>query len=142
MKKIIFATLFIGFAICSKAQGYTLENVFVSSITVKEGQNSILTKHGKGTLQFIKAGERISRVVFLDSLGRSHALTAIPANTTGAPKPDCNSALPDACFESANKQYGLCVCKPDKLGAADMTFMTYTGADRYSIKNFKLGQYK
>ena len=143
MKKIIIATLCIVFAVSAKAQlyKYKLEDVIISSITVKEGQNSVLTKHGKGTLQFTKTGDRFSNIVFKDSLGRSHTLSAIPANTAGAPRPECRSSSLNACFASANKDFGVCICKPDsKTDEYVMTFMTYTGADRYSLKNFKPGQ--
>ena len=144
MKKIIIATLFIVFAVSAEAQyRYTLEDVIISSITIKEGQNSVLTKHGKGTLQFTKTGDRFSNIIFKDSLGKSHTLNSIPANTPGAPKPECRSTTLNACFASANKAFGVCVCKPDgKTDEYVMTFMTYTGADRYSLKNFRLGQYK
>ncbi|HEX2631066.1 MAG TPA: hypothetical protein VHM26_18760 [Chitinophagaceae bacterium] len=142
MKKIIIATLFVVVGVIAKAQyKYILEDVIISSITVKEGQNSVLTKHGKGTLQFSKTGDRFSNIVFKDSLGKSHALSSIPANTPGAPKPECRSSTLNACFASADKLFGVCICKPDgKTDEYIMTFMTINGADRYSIKNFRMGQ--
>lgn len=138
MKKMLVATLLFAITAGAKAQyRYILEDVIISSITVKEGQNSVLTKHGKGTLTFTKTGDRFSNIIFKDSLGKSHVLNAIPANTPGAPKPECRSSSLNACFASADKYFGVCVCKPDgKTDEYVMTFMTYTGADRYSLKKF------
>jgi len=145
MKKIILATLLFGFTMGASAQyTYTLEDALISSITVKEGKNTLLTKHGKGTLEFVKSGERFSNINFKDAQGRSHTLTAVPANTPGLRKPDCTSATQLTCFVSKNKDIAVFICKQDPLagqpGTLTMTCATSNGADRYSIKNFKLGQ--
>ena len=146
MKKIIIAVLFIGFAISAGAQQYKyiIKDVLISSITVKQGQNSLLIKHGKGTLNFTIQGESISNINFKDSLGKTHSLTAMAANTPGAPKPDCDATSLTG-FVSQNKDIAFFVCKKITAGRSPVTslvitFGTQTGTDRYSIKNLKMGQ--
>jgi hypothetical protein len=84
---------------------------------LKEGQNSMLIKEGKGTLQFTKSGDRFSNVSFKDSAGVVTRLVPVPAGTQGAPKPECKYPLPDACFGTADKNIGLCICKPSDISA-------------------------
>jgi len=89
--------------------------IILTSTSLKDGQNSMLIKQGKGTLQFTKSGDRFSNVSFKDSAGVVTRLVPTPAGTQGAPKPECKNPLPDACFGTADKSIGLCMCKPSDI---------------------------
>lgn len=122
MKKLIAACILFIFAMTGKvsAQGQqALQNgvstMILDAASLKEGQNSMLIKQGKGTLQFTKNGNRFSNVSFKDSAGVVTRLVPVPAGTQGAPKPECKFPLPDACFGTADKNIGLCICKPGDI---------------------------
>lgn len=70
---------------------------------------------GKGIVKFVKAGEKFSNVVFTDVAGRTYRLQPSKPGTLGAPKATCKYPLPDACFATADKSIGLCICKPVAL---------------------------
>ncbi|HMI78501.1 MAG TPA: hypothetical protein VK484_06885 [Ferruginibacter sp.] len=96
----------------------TNEGPMILNVTsLKDGQNSMLIKQGKGTLQFTKKGDKFSNVSFKDSAGVVRQLVSVPAGTNGAPKPECKNPLPDACFGTADKNIGLCICKPTGISA-------------------------
>ncbi|MEO6253906.1 MAG: hypothetical protein ABIO79_11395 [Ferruginibacter sp.] len=131
MKKLITACMIFIFAITGKvsAQGQqALQNgvatIILDAASLKDGQNSMLIKEGKGILQFTKNGDRFTNVSFKDSAGVVRRLTPVPAGTQGAPKPECKYPLPDACFGTADKNIGLCICKPgDISGGYTISFI-------------------
>lgn len=82
---------------------------------LKEGQNTLLTKEGKGTLTFVKRGDSFSDVIYKDSTGSSTRLLPTQGGANGAPKPECKTELPDACFGTADKTIGMCICKPGDI---------------------------
>jgi len=81
------------------------------------GAQTVVVPKGKGILKFEKNGNRFTNVVFIDASGRSHQLQPAAAGTNGAPKPACKYLLPDACFATADKNIGMCMCKPTDLNS-------------------------
>ncbi len=135
MKKILLTFLVIAIAMITRinAQGTVVLNggqlevqikggdniwtgpIVLDNASLKEGQNTMIIKQGKGTLQFTKSGDRFSNVNFKDSTGVITRLISVPVGTQGAPKPECKYPLPDACFGTADKNIGLCICKPTDI---------------------------
>jgi hypothetical protein len=103
--------------------------ITLSTGALHDGQNSMLIKQGKGTLQFTKNGDKFSNVIYKDSTGAIIRLIPVPAGTQGAPRPDCKYPLPDACFGTADKSIGLCICKPNNIsnGKGPYTFALNDG---------------
>jgi hypothetical protein len=101
--------------------------VIFSGANLKEGTNRMqLTKELTGTLVFVKKGNSFSDVIFTDKAGKSIKLTATRGGTNGAPKPECKTTLPDACFSSSDKNIGLCICKPATISSG--------GNDIYTVR--------
>jgi hypothetical protein len=73
--------------------------------------------NGKGILKFTKTGDRFSNVIFTDASGKVQNLQPARPGVNGAPQPACKYPLPDACFATADKNIGLCMCKPTDLSA-------------------------
>ena len=94
---------------------YELENVLISSVKPKEGNNTVPVPNGRGTIKFVKRGDKISDVVFTDAAGKSTRLNPAQPGTNGAPSPSCKFPIPDACFGTADKNIGMCMCKPTNL---------------------------
>jgi len=90
----------------------------VLTTDLKQGQNTVFVKELSGTLILAKSGDTFSNVIYKDASGKSISLTPTRGGTNGAPKPECKSKLPDACFSSADKNIGICICKSDDLSAA------------------------
>jgi hypothetical protein len=119
MKKVIVVLTLIVVALIgnnASAQGYELENVLISSLKMKEGANTVQIPNGRGTIRFVKRGQSFSNVIFQDAAGKIERLNPNDGTTEGAPTPICKCPLPDACFATANKNIGLCMCK-----ACDLT---------------------
>ncbi|NBA87755.1 hypothetical protein GVN16_18445 [Emticicia sp. CRIBPO] len=119
MKKVIVVLTLIVVALIgnnASAQGYELENVLISSLKMKEGANTVQIPNGRGTIRFVKRGQSFSNVIFQDAAGKIERLNPNDGTTEGAPTPVCKCPLPDACFATANKNIGLCMCK-----ACDLT---------------------
>jgi len=130
MKKIIVTfTLFV-FALSGNSFAQTgamrvaVGDVNFSAGKMKEGLN-IVTKAGQGTLTFIKKGDNFSEVLYKDAAGVSTRLIPTPAGTGGAPYPECKSKLPDACFGTANKTIGICICRPGNISKGGFTLTLY-----------------
>ena len=69
-------------------------------------------------MKFDKTGDRFSNVVYTDAAGKQFRLAPVRPGTAGAPQPSCKYPLPDACFATADKNIGMCLCKPtDKTSA-------------------------
>ncbi len=86
----------------------------VPGAMILEGQNTIVIPD-KGTIKFVKTGNSFSNVVFLDSIGTTLSMNPTKGGTNGAPTQECKSKLPDACFSTANKNVGMCICMPKDL---------------------------
>lgn len=83
--------------------------------SLMKGTNRMQVKELKGTLIITTDGSSFSKVIFNDDAGKSTTLTATRGGTNGAPKPECKTKLPDACFSSPDKNIGMCICRPDDL---------------------------
>lgn len=117
---LLLAALFSGKAFAqtditkpeSSALKVTMSDVMVSSVTLKEGVNTVPLPDGRGRITLIKRGDTFSNVVYTDAAGK--AIRLAPNNGTGnAPKPECKYPIPDACFGIPNNQnIGMCMCRP------------------------------
>jgi autotransporter-associated beta strand protein len=120
MKKLtaIFTVLILATTIKVSAQALvarltTTGNQPIYSVQgIKEGLNTITLPDGKGTITFTKSGNSYRGVTYVNSGILTVKLEPTRGGTNGAPKPECKSTLPDACFSSADKKIGLCICKP------------------------------
>lgn len=119
MKKILLAVVVFAFAMVSRtdAQRITLEEVMVSSVKTTDGTNTVRVPNGRGTVKFVKRGDKISDVVFIDAAGKQTRLSPVKPGTNGAPQPSCKFPIPDACFGTADKNIGMCMCKPTDLSS-------------------------
>ncbi len=79
------------------------------------GTQTVQVPGGKGSIKFVKQGEKFSNVIFTDAAGKTHRLQPSKPGTPGAPKASCKYPLPDACFATADKSIGMCICKPTDL---------------------------
>jgi len=155
MKKItaIFAVLVLATTIKVNAQGAGKVSVHDISITktaitkvgpgqvvfssanLKEGTNRMQAKELTGTLVFVKNGNSFSDVVFTDDAGKTTRLTPTRGGANGAPTPTCKTKLPDACFGTANKNIGLCICKPGDLSNGGDEVYTVSFYQTYLKRN-------
>lgn len=126
MKKtiVVFALLVVAFVGKVSAQSYQLENVMVTSIKLNEGTNAVQVPNGRGTIRFVKRGESFSNVMFQDAAGKIVRLNPNDRSDGAAPSPACKCPVPDACFATAEKNIGMCICKPCDLSS---------GKDEWSI---------
>jgi hypothetical protein len=117
MKKtiVVFALLLVAFVGKVSAQRYELENVLISSVKMSEGTNTVQIPNGRGTIRFVKRGETFSNVIFQDAAGKIERLSPSDGSVEGAPTIPCKCPVPDACFGTANKNIGMCMCKPCDL---------------------------
>jgi len=81
------------------------------------GAQTVKLPNRRGTLKYVKTGDKFSDVVFIDAAGKSHRMTPTPQGTNGAPSPSCKYPIPDACFGTADKNIGMCMCKPTDLNS-------------------------
>jgi len=128
MKKIFFAGAVLALTMSTRvmAQDKHRETIEIYSWSWgATGNQTVDVPGGRGKIQFYKNGDKFSNVVFLDSLGKSHRLSPVKPSTGGAPSPTCKYPLPDACFSTADKNIGLCICKPTDLsaGGGDGSYM-------------------
>lgn len=136
MKKIIIAFSLFVFAITGNSFAQTggahvaLGDINFSGGKIKEGVNTI-TKVGQGTLTFVKKGGNFSEVMYKDAAGVSTRLIPTPAGTGGAPTPECKTKLPDACFGTANKSIGMCICRPGNITKGGGYTFTFYGSGIY-----------
>jgi len=103
--------------------------VIFAGANFKEGANRMQSKELTGTLVFVKKGNSFSEVIFTDDAGKSTRLTPTRGGTNGAPKPECKTKLPDACFSSPDKNIGMCICKPGNL--------TNGGEETYTVSFYQ-----
>lgn len=117
MKKtiVVFALLLVAFVGKVSAQRYELENVLISSVKMTEGTNAVQIPNGRGTIRFVKRGETFSNVIFQDAAGKIVRLNPSDGTVEGTPTIPCKCPVPDACFGTANKNIGMCMCKPCDL---------------------------
>jgi hypothetical protein len=125
MKKVItvLTMSLFAFTTSASAQTSTTDESRSESISVRvkktEGTNTVRLPNGRGTIKFVARGDKFLDVVYVDAAGGTTRLTPGAAGTAGAPKQDCPYPIPDACFGTANKNIGLCMCRPTNLSAAE-----------------------
>ncbi len=126
MKTTILSIAFLLVAFVGKvsAQRYELENSLITSIKMSEGVNTVQIPNGRGSIRFVKRGETFSNVVFQDAAGKIERLNPSDGSTDGATPTPCKCPVPDACFGTANKNIGMCMCKPCDVSS---------GKDEWSI---------
>jgi hypothetical protein len=127
MKKVIsIVTLFVfAFVFNVSAQGtkttpggstkIELENVMISSVKIVDGANTVPVPGNRGTVKFTRRGNSITNVIYTDAAGKPVRLQPNNGAANGAPNPVCKCPLPDACFGTADKNIGMCMCKPCDL---------------------------
>jgi hypothetical protein len=126
MKKLIVILSVFVIAMTNKVSAQaqpTEENFDIALPTVPESDGNfdialptVPESHkGRGTLTFFKKGNSFSYVIYKDAAGKSTRLEPARGGTNGAPKPECKTKLPDACFSSPDKNIGMCICKPGNL---------------------------
>lgn len=127
MKKVLsMLTIFVvAFTLSSTAQvktntgegtamKYELKDVLISSVKIKEGQNTVPVPDNGGTIKFTSRGKTITNVSYTDVAGKTTRLQPGTGAANGAPKPKCDCPLPDACFEGTGSII-MCMCKPCDL---------------------------
>jgi len=92
-------------------------------VSMVQGTQTIQVPDGKGTLRFDKRGDKFLNVVFTDAAGKSFRLAPVQPGTGGAPKPACKFPLPDACFGTADKNIGMCICKPTDISNGNNEYL-------------------
>jgi len=145
MKKLTAVFAVVLFAITTKvsAQQFvarltTRGNQPIYSVQgLKEGLNTITLPDGKGTVTFTKSGNTYRGVTYVNSGTLNVNLEPTRGGTNGAPEPECKSKLPDACFASADKNIGMCICKQDKLstGEAPTYTLTFTNLGIFKVRD-------
>ncbi len=118
MKKtiVVFALLVVAFVGKVSAQyKVTMSDALISSIKLNEGSNVVQIPNGVGTIRFVKRGESFSNVMFQDAAGKIVRLNPNDGSDGAAPSPACKCPVPDACFATAEKNIGMCLCKPCNL---------------------------
>jgi hypothetical protein len=116
MKKMFLAGLLFTFAMAAKVNAQSNKEIGIESFqwgaTSASGAQTITVPGGKGTIKFDKTGDRFTNVVYTDAAGKQFRLSPVKPGTGGAPQPTCKYPLPDACFATADKNIGMCLCKP------------------------------
>jgi hypothetical protein len=127
MKKILLVCGLFVFAIAAQAQRHqeTIEIPSFSFGTSATGAHTVQVPGGKGAISFNKRGDKFVNVVYTDAAGKKFRLVPAKPGTGGAPQPSCKFPIPDACFGTADKNIGMCMCKP--------TDLTSNGGGEYTI---------
>ncbi|MEO6253908.1 MAG: hypothetical protein ABIO79_11405 [Ferruginibacter sp.] len=101
---------------------YELKNIMISSVKIKEGTTTVPVPDNGGSIQITKLGKNVRRVIYTDAAGKSTRLEPTSGTANGSPKPTCKCPIPDACFGTANKNIGMCICKPCDLSNGEETY--------------------
>ena len=133
MKKIFFTCTVCMFVLAANVSAQNVSEITVTKISDNKSKGEIQTEsfswgagnaagaqtvpvpNGKGTLKFEKNGNKFTDVIFIDAAGKTHRMVPAQPGTNGAPQPSCKYPLPDACFATADKNIGMCMCKPTDL---------------------------
>jgi hypothetical protein len=119
MKKILLVSSLFLMAVTTQVMAQSANNSdYVSwRANFPSGIQTIPVPGNKGTVEFTREGDKFTNVVFTDAAGKTYQLTPSRPGTNGAPKPSCETPLPDACFGTADKNIGMCICKPGNLSS-------------------------
>jgi hypothetical protein len=121
MKKILIAAALIGITVTLNAQISSTSSapaavgkVSLQDFHFVQGTNKIQLSDGS-FIQFDRRDNKFSNVVLVRA-DRSRGILINTAGATGGPTTDgCKYPLPDACFATADKNIGMCICKPTNL---------------------------
>jgi hypothetical protein len=80
-----------------------------------QGSNTIQLTGGAVLTCRKSGGDAFSDVVYTDAGGKTFQLVRTTREAGVAPQPSCKYPLPDACFATADKSIGMCICKPTDL---------------------------
>lgn len=121
MKKVIAVLSFLVVVVVNQVSAQSAGKVsfqdfhFVARLS--EGLNTIQVPNGKGVIRVIKRGDTFLNMMYQDVTGKIERLIPNDGSSEGAPTPQCKCPMPDACYTTANKNIGLCMCKPCELAA-------------------------
>jgi hypothetical protein len=76
----------------------TMQDVLISSITLREGSNTIPVPDGRGTIKLVKRGDKFSDVVYTDAAGKAIRLAPNNGATGNLPKTPCKMQLACCCL--------------------------------------------
>lgn len=121
MKKILIAAALIGITLTLNAQISSVPpaptgagKVSMQDFHFVQGANKIQLSDGS-FIQFDRRDNKFSNVVLVRA-DRSRGILINTAGATGGPSTGgCKYPLPDACFAIADKNIGMCICKPTNL---------------------------
>jgi hypothetical protein len=123
MKKIPLTTMILAVTLCGRVNAQPKDDAHKENIEIvswslgatANGPQTVAAPGNKGTLKFHKQGEKFSNVVFIDGAGKTHRLKPSSPGTAGSTRTPCKYPIPDACFATADKNIGMCMCKPTDL---------------------------
>lgn len=102
---------------------YKLENVMISSVKAIEGRNTVPVPGSSGAvIQFTKLSKGFKDVTYTDAAGKTVKLQPTSGAANGGTQPSCKCTIPDACFGTADKSIGMCICKPCDLTNGEETY--------------------
>jgi hypothetical protein len=127
MKKISLAIMVLAVALCGRINAQAKDNSHKETIEIvswslgatANGPQTVAAPGNKGTLKFNKQGDKFSNVVFVDAAGKTHPLKQSSPGAVGSTKTPCKYPIPNACFATADKNIGMCMCKPTDLTTND-----------------------
>lgn len=110
---VVAALVVAGFFSQATAQTVQLENVFVSSYQLKEGNNTVMLPNNKGTLRFMYRGGNVINVMLQDAAGQIIRVNedTDPAAGNPNPVPTCKGEL--RCTFSQKYNTTICFCIPE-----------------------------
>jgi hypothetical protein len=121
MKKVIvvlsFLVVVIANQVLAQGAGKASFQDFHFTARLSEGLNTVQVPNGKGVIRVIKRGDTFLNMTYQDVAGKIERLTPNDGSSDGAPTPQCKCPMPDACYATANKNIGLCMCKPCEVSA-------------------------
>lgn len=122
MKKVIavlsfFVVVLTNQAVGQRTSGKVQYHDLHFTARLIEGLNTVQVPNGKGVIRVIKRGDTFLNMMYQDVTGKIERLIPNDGSSEGAPTPECKCPMPDACYTTANKNIGLCMCKPCELAA-------------------------
>lgn len=121
MKNVIAVLSFLAVIVANQVMAQSAGKVsyrdFHFAARLSEGLNTVQVPNGKGVIRVIKRGDTFLNMTYQDVTGKIERLIPNDGSSEGAPTPECKCPMPDACYTTANKNIGLCICKPCELAA-------------------------
>jgi hypothetical protein len=114
MKKILGLSVLAVFISTAPLQAqYKVEfnDILITNVKIKEGANSIPVSTFKGTLKFVKKGDKYSNMIFTNSKGKLNKLFVAQTGSNGTVQPACKGST-QACFGTADNSITVYFCEP------------------------------